>query len=214
MSNPITQFKEFITSLGLECPEEIIADGKLHRFSGSGRRGDTSCFYTLHSDGIPAGCVGDWRSGLKANWKATIARPLTEDEKNNQRQRIDAQRKARNAQMAADRAEAKAKAERIWGRSAPVQSHAYLVAKGVHGHGLRMYKGLLIVPVIDDEGELTSLQFIAATGEKRFLTGGAVAGGSFLLGDPAGASAIVVCEGLATGASVYEATDLPVFMAF
>lgn len=214
MKDPIAQFRKFITGLGLECPDELIADGKLHRFSGSGRRGDKSCFYILHSDGIPAGCVGDWRSGLKETWKASISRPLTDDERKKQKARIDAQRRMRNAQIEADRAKAKAKAERIWGRSLPVESHPYLTDKGVTGQGLRIYKGLLIVPVIDAEGELTSLQFISASGEKRFLTGGAVAGGSFLLGDPAGASAIAICEGLATGATIHEATSLPVFLAF
>lgn len=214
MNDPITQFKGFISSLGLECPDELITDGKLHRFSGSGRRGDKSSFYLLHADGVPAGCVGDWRSGLKANWKATLARPLTEDERRKQKARIDAQRRMRNAQIEADRAEAKAKAERIWDRSNPVEDHPYLTAKGVTGHGLRIYRGLLLVPVIDPNGELTSLQFIAASGEKRFLTGGAVAGGSCLLGDPAGASAIVVCEGWATGATIHEATGLPVFLGF
>ena len=214
MSSLDTQFRNFISSLGLECPEELIADGKLHRFNGSGRRGDKSCFYIFHADGIPAGCVGDWRSDLKETWKASLPRPLTEDERKRQKARIDAQRRMRNAQIERDRAEAKAKAERIWGRAASVESHPYLDAKCVRGHGLRMYRGRLIVPVIDAEGELTSLQFIAESGVKRFLGGGAVAGGSCLLGDPAGASAIVICEGWATGASIFEATGLPVYVAF
>jgi len=214
MTNLISQFKNFIIDVGLECPEELIADGKLHRFPGSGRRGDRSSFYILHLDGVPAGCVGDWRSGLKENWKASLSRPLTEDERRKQKARIDSQRRMRNAQIEADRADAKAKAERIWGRAEPVEDHPYLAAKGVNGHGLRSYKSLLIVPVIDAEGELMSLQFISGVGEKRFLARGAVTGGSCLLGDPAGASAIVICEGWATGASIFEATGLPVFVAF
>jgi hypothetical protein len=99
MNDPVTQFREFIISLGLECPEELIADGKLHRFSGSGRRGDKSSFYVLFLDGAPAGAVGDWRSGLKETWKASISRPLTDDERKRQKARIDAQRRMRNAQI-------------------------------------------------------------------------------------------------------------------
>jgi phage/plasmid primase-like uncharacterized protein len=45
-----------------------------------------------------------------------------------------------------------------------------------------MYKGALVVPVHDAAGELHSLQFISASGTKRFLKGGRVAGLYFLIG--------------------------------
>lgn len=71
----------------------------------------------------------------------------------------------------------------------------------------------LIVPVIIDD-ELTSLQFIAADGSKRFLEGGRVASGFFVIGNAYGAETLLIAEGYATAASLHEAMGLPVVVAF
>lgn len=69
-----------------------------------------------------------------------------------------------------------------------------------------------MVPVLDDSGRLTSLQFIQADGTKRFLPGGRVQGASYVLGTVN--STICLAEGYATAASIHEATGLPVAVAF
>jgi putative DNA primase/helicase len=69
------QFWAAIHSSGITPPRSIEADGKLHRFSSSGKPGDDAGWYVLHVDGdIPAGCFGDWRTGLKQDWRAEIGR--------------------------------------------------------------------------------------------------------------------------------------------
>ena len=55
------QFKDAISSAGLNQPEEIIDDGKIHRFSSSGKLRDDSGWYVLHSDGVAAGAFWCWR---------------------------------------------------------------------------------------------------------------------------------------------------------
>jgi putative DNA primase/helicase len=82
----------------------------------------------------------------------------------------------------------------------------------VRSYGLRLHKGSLVIPVRDASGELHSLQFIAPDGSKKFLTGGRVHGCYFGIGTPEGA--ICICEGFATGATIHEATDYPVAVAF
>ena len=52
----------------------IEPDGKLRRFDGNGKRGDDSGWYVLHGDAVPAGCFGDWRTGLSQTWRADIGR--------------------------------------------------------------------------------------------------------------------------------------------
>ena len=72
----------------------------------------------------------------------------------------------------------------------------------------------LIVPLYNARGELRSLQFISIRGTKRYLFGGEKAGCCTKL--PTGGASlrfIVICEGWATGASLYEATGLPVLVA-
>ena len=57
MNDPINAFKDSIASAGLIPPDVIHADGKLHRFSASGKRGDDTGWHVLHLDGVPAGAV-------------------------------------------------------------------------------------------------------------------------------------------------------------
>ncbi|MCQ4162163.1 toprim domain-containing protein [Roseomonas sp. GC11] len=103
-----------------------------------------------------------------------------------------------------------------WEHAGPVDlTQAYLQRKGVLPHGIRM-EGLdvLIVPLVDIEGTLHTIQRIDADGTKRFLTGGAKAGHFAPIGGPlAGAATILLCEGWATGATAHEATGLPVVAA-
>jgi putative DNA primase/helicase len=103
-----------------------------------------------------------------------------------------------------------------WDRAGPVDpAHAYLQRKGVQPHGIRM-EGLdvLIVPLVDIEGTIHTLQRIYEDGTKRFLSGGAKAGHFAPIGGPlAGAATILLCEGWATGATAHEATGLPVVAA-
>ncbi|MCA1604763.1 MAG: hypothetical protein LC775_04645, partial [Acidobacteria bacterium] len=74
--NAIDLFRAAMRAHGLN-PPEIIADGRLHRFTSNGRRGDDAGWYLLHGDGIPAGCFGDWRTGFSQTWRADIGRDLT-----------------------------------------------------------------------------------------------------------------------------------------
>jgi hypothetical protein len=60
------------------------------------------------------------------------------------------------------------------------------------------------MPVRDAAGGLHSLQFIAADGAKRFLTGGRKKGCFYVIGEPNGELHVV--EGFATGATVLEDT--------
>ncbi|MFT4195382.1 DUF927 domain-containing protein, partial [Ottowia sp.] len=99
--------------------------------------------------------------------------------------------------------------------------HPYLRRKGVQPHGLRVgADGWLLVPLHDAAGALCNVQRIApdkpADGapDKLFLKGGRVAGLWHLLGDLAGADAVLVGEGWATCASLHEATGRPVAVAF
>ena len=91
--------------------------------------------------------------------------------------------------------------------------HPYLSRKRVKAHGVRIHDGALLIP-LRDGAALHSLQFINADGQKRFLTGGRVAGCYFSIGNPKGAAALCIAEGFATGATIFEATNYPVAVAF
>ncbi|MDR2646079.1 MAG: toprim domain-containing protein [Holosporaceae bacterium] len=104
--------------------------------------------------------------------------------------------------------EAAERAKKMWSESTPVgnNDHPYLQKKKVFSYGLRAY-GLhrsLVVPILDLNGEVSSLQFIDADGVKTFLCGARKKGCFYNVGNLA-ASRFFLCEGYATGATIREA---------
>lgn len=207
------QFIDAISGAGLVPPAQVIADGKLHRFSSNGKPKDDSGWYVLHADYLPAGSFGCWKDGQTHTWRADIGRDLSSDEQLFMRERMEAQRIEREAENEARQKEAKLRAKNLWAKAMLAGGHDYLIRKGIKVHGVKRHGNELIVPVRQGS-EITSLQFISPEGDKRFLSGGKVQGGYFSIGAPQGSLAMCVCEGFATGASINEATGLPVAVAF
>ncbi|MDP2601782.1 MAG: DUF3631 domain-containing protein [Deltaproteobacteria bacterium] len=214
MSN-LEQFRDAIRSAGLEPPDVIEADGKLHRFPSNGKRGDDAGWYVLHADGIPAGAFGDWRTGVSETWRADVGRTLTPQEEAAHRAKVEAMRRQREAEENRRRAKAEEKAAAIWEASQPgAEDHPYLVRKGVKPYGARVQDNALVIPMRDSGGDLHSLQFVAPDGDKRFLASGRVSGCYFPIGEPKNGAPLCIAEGYATGATIHEATGYPVAVAF
>ncbi len=140
------------------------------------------------------------------------------------RAEVDARRRRREIEEAQyrERAEkAAAAAAALWSEAADSGQSAYLERKGVGAHGVRFCSdGTLLVPMRDERGELQNVQRIAArkpangSPEKRFMSGGRKSGLFHLLGELAGAPVVLLGEGYATCATLHEAMQLPVAVAF
>ena len=214
--NPaIDQFLDAIAKQGVMPPDSIIADGKLHRFSSSGKTHDDAGWYVFRDGAIPTGSFGDFRSNKTGNWIADIGRPLTNEEtKDFRNQQREAQR-ARTAELLESRAKAKDKANGILRISEPApDDHPYLLKKGIKAHGLRQWKDMLVIPMVDETGGIQSLQLIAGDGGKKFLKGGKMQGCFYVLGELVSAENIMIAEGFATAATIHEATGFPTIVAF
>lgn len=207
------QFRDAILKAGIQPPADIVDDGVLHRFATGDRRNDDAGWYTLFSDGVPAGAFGCWRSGISQTWCGLDQKSLSEADLRQYAERLGTIRRDREAAIASGHADARERALRIWDASHEVTpDHPYLVKKGVGVHGLRQDRDRIVVPVCDVHGTLHGLQFISPDGTKRFLKGMAKAGHLHLIGDPD--DVVIVAEGYATGASVFEATNRAVAVAF
>ncbi len=123
--------------------------------------------------------------------------------------RLRAEERARRAASQADVA---AHAESVWRQARRADpDHPYLVRKRVGVHSIRQIDDDLVVP-LRYAGRMCSLQTISPSGEKRFLYGGRVSGANHGIGMPA--KLLIVAEGYATAATLHEALELGVAVAF
>ncbi len=210
----LRQFREAMNHLGIQPPADIKADGQLHRFCNSDKHRDQSAWYVFYADGIPGGSFGDWRLGLKQNWHLKLNRPFNDLEQTDYQKKIIQIQQVHEMVDTQRALEASKDAQRLWNQAKePLPNHPYLRQKGIQAHGIREYKGQLVIPI--QRGQtLQSLQWIQADGTKRFLKGGRVEGGYFRLLGSREEDIICVCEGYATGASLFEATGYAVVVAF
>lgn len=232
-------FADTIASAGLGRPV-ISADGRIHRFacekcSGDGKHGNRHAWYVLHDDGIAAGALGCWRCLPKETWCSKDIKTLTPDDRAElQRRMADAERQ-RDEEKARAQKGAAALASRVYEAAKPAGPHPYAREKGVQlptrvrvieqaelgkaspetaaSVGWRGLMGnLLVVPISDPAGAITSLQFIDEEGRKHFLPDGRIRGCSLTIGETT--EYVLITEGLATAASLHEATGQCVAIAF
>ncbi|WP_210547278.1 DUF927 domain-containing protein [Rhodoferax sp. PAMC 29310] len=138
---------------------------------------------------------------------------------------------AAQVQQKAAQDRAASEAALLWQQAGETGTSAYLTRKGIQPHGVRFATDdCVLVPLCDASGELWNLQRIApskpANGgtDKLFLKNGRKSGLCHWLGlvpglvatsDTSPAPAVLlVAEGYATAASVFEATGRPVAVAF
>lgn len=227
MNDPIEQFRMTIAASGLHAPDDVCADGKLHRFSPSGKKKDDAGWYVLHLNGVPAGVFGDWRAGFQQSWCAKADVEMTEAERQANRTRVKLAQAERDREAERRRIAAAERAGAMWAAAIPAATHPYLLRKQVKACALRVGQwkkldhdtgelltldNVLYVPMRDSTGRLQSLQGITENGDKHFLPGGRVKGCYHSIGRPSGR--LIVAEGYATGATVQEATGDAVAVAF
>jgi putative DNA primase/helicase len=203
VSGSFETFREAMRQAGLGFAGPVVADGKLYRFKASGDR-ERNSWFVLHAGPPAAGAFGCWKRDLKETWCERTGR-LSQTQWNEVRRRWQEAERERERAETERHTNARKLAARILSRSKPVQSHPYLECKAVQPHGeIRLRGDKLVVPLRDTSGELHSLQFISPDGTKRFLAGGRISSCFFTLADKPD-EMLVLCEGYATGASVFEA---------
>lgn len=210
----ITQFYAAMRAAGIAPPDVIEADGTLHRYRVNGdKRGSLNGWYCLHTDGRPAGVFGNWKTGQSEKWIAG-GETMTEAERVDFATLIQAAKAKADAERHAKHEQAAVIARSRWGSAAPAnEHHPYLLAKGIRAHGLRQDGPSLLVPLIDAHGQLWSLQTIGTEGQKRFVSGGRVAGTFSPIGEWKNPDRLLICEGFATGATLHEETGSPILCA-
>lgn len=217
---PEVQLIDAIRAAGLEPPDQIIMDGKIHRFKsgtkGAAGHGDKPGWYLIFGDGIPAGRFGCWRMGMEQTFRADVGRKLTQTEEMSNAKRLAEAKALRDAAIERQHQVASETVEKIWtGAQAALPDHPYLAKKGIGVHGARATgDGRLVVPLYDADGTLSSLQYIDHEGGKLYHAGGQTGGKYWVVGSSDELGTLYVAEGFATAATVFETTNRPCVVAY
>ena len=208
---------------GLLFPDGVIADGHHHRVPTVDKPKSLNGWYVVHlndgpnESGVVVGVFNNMASGTKdAKWSSGTGK------------RPEASLKTittamRDKVLAAAKAKAEAAEDAVnevvaeLGRSKPVQAaFGYLEHKGVGSvPGLYRNGNTLVVPLKDGSQRVVNMQRIYKDGEgqwqKRYCKGAARTGTYFAM--KGSGHTVAVCEGLATGISIFEATGWTVLTA-
>lgn len=232
--SPEEEFGETLREAGFRLEQDPVMDGKFRRAPVEGdKRGELSGAYKGFLDGHPAGFWENFRAGTRNTWAAG-RRPggrgragTTPTEVENAKGATEAKLELREEQRREQAAEALQVALRAWKAAKPIRSSdglGYLTRKGVGAlGGIRVDKRrAILVPVMNEAGELQTIQWIAEDGTKRFKKDVPLAGGRLVLTPGAVSAAraagrplvVIVVEGYATGATVARHTEGLVVVAF
>ena len=217
---PEAQLIDAMRAAGLQPPEEILMDGKIHRFKsgtkGAPGHGDKPGWYLVFGDGIPAGRFGCWRAGMEVTWRADVGRKLTQTEEMSHAKRLAEAKALRDAALERQHQVASETVEKIWTTANPANAeHPYLAKKGIQTHGARITgDGRLVLPLYDEDGTLATLQYIDHEGGKLYHPGGQTGGKFWMVGSLDEPGTLFVAEGFATAATIHETTDRPVVVAY
>lgn len=217
---PEVQLLKAMLEAGLAEPKDPIEiDGKMHRFA-SGTKGskgyDKSGWYIAFPDGIPSGRFGCWRLGIDHVWRADVGRRLTAAEEMANVRRVAEAKAARDAALERQHEVAAQTVDTIWtSAQAASPDHPYLKRKGIGVYGARVTgDGRLVVPLYDQDGTLSTLQYIDHDGGKLYHPGGQTGGKFWMVGAMDEPGVLFVAEGFATAATIHEVSGRPVAVAY
>ena len=225
------QVLELMQRLELEPRDNSILqlDGQIHRYPIRGdKNGQTTGAYCIFTDNWPAGWLHNWRTGEHVTWSFNRdrlddnGRVYFSDEKKYQEMLEKSRQHQRELQenLKQEQAEASERT-RILFESLPAaqDDFPYFGKKNVRNFGLHYHKqnNSIAVPLHDINGRFVSLQWIYENGDKKFISGCSIRGAFFDVAlDTLEINPdypILICEGYATLASIYEAVHLPVVAA-
>ena len=227
------QFRAFMRENNCEPVDNITLnmDDKIERFRVIGdKRSETTGAYRISLEGWPHGWCQNWREGKAVRWtfnrdnikNGELKNSLTDDALKQMIEKSKAHQAEMTKQLESHQLEASEKAKLLFKNlktSAQESGQAYLKEKQIKSYGLKLQENNLVVPLYDINGNFKSIQFISPDGTKKFFPEAPIKGAFFSIAkdilkpEKAKELVIIICEGMATGATIYEMTNMPTFAA-
>lgn len=199
----MSSLENALRSIGLNFTS-LVMDEELQRCSTIAKPRKDNGWYVIYEGGAAA-CYGNWeQSDCTHTWRGEGVSDEVYAKVREKVAKLKEQRELEQLNLAED--------ARDYFESCAREGYSeYLVRKAVKPHGLRFDGTTLIMPLQDAHGKVWSYQKIYGNGDKYFLQGGRIRGCYYIIGAPK--DKVIVCEGFATGATIYEQTSIPVVVA-
>ncbi len=231
----IQSFKQALEEEGLIIDGSPIMDGKIHRVKTTNDKGRelSGAYIGYLNNNFPAGFVQNFKTGIKKNWKMQIEKNQSNNIKSPKElhEQIKKDQELREKEILALQEKTALKLEDEYNNARWANSnHAYLKKKGFDENFYLKQdnKGSLLIPLKDENGKLWSVQRIFPNGDKIIgviKTQEEKDQGVEYLAKKQGCFHIIgakslhnlkefyICEGFATGATLYKALNKPIIMA-
>ena len=183
-------------------------------------------WYSLHElrlstgDHVLVGSFGVWRGANANAQKVELRRTeLSAEQRAALKARVAEDHRQAERARRAEAARAALRAQKVWELCARDGDAPYLQRKGVGAHGVRFSpRGAVVLPMLDAQGRVHGLQFIHAKArhgrDKDYWPAGLAKQGHWFHIGPVPQGVMLVAEGYATAASLFEASGWPVAVAF
>ena len=219
--------------ISLASGQQLKMDGHKHRVSLAGDKGKAlSGEYCIYLDESPAGWFKSYKGSHGVpyetwSYRSETFSSLSPQERKTFIEQKEIEKEERERQDARERQRSIVIAKEKWKNATPANPmHNYALKKGLTDvYGARLLGNDLILPYVNTNMEVMTVQTISSSGEKRFqlnapkmghfcvLSGVAEqsSGVNTIPSDPKGP--VYICEGWATGCSIRAATGAVVIVA-
>ncbi|MCL1078422.1 hypothetical protein D5R81_11460 [Parashewanella spongiae] len=216
--DPVIELSQILEASGFVLPESPIFDGQKHRVATQDdKRGQKSGVYCAYNDGHPAGWYQDHRNHSEPQkWSASFSHsdPLAKLHIKAHQANKRTLREITTAKRYQHYAKRCSQAFQLMPHAKVDQS--YLVKKDVQPFPdvMQDKKGRLVIPLMDENHNIHSLQRISPNGFKCLKKAAQKTGHFFVVGYKPlkNGEPILYAEGYATAASIAEATNRSVVM--
>ena len=191
--------------------EKINLSKKKQRLRRANHTSGKDIFVFIHGN-FEGASYGDWRDeDTWKTWWLNDWNKLTPSEKYERKKLIEVYK----TEQLIEKLDSLKEAKKIWGKTIEADNdHAYLSKKQLwRAPYAKQFEDRLVIPIYDRFADLQAIQYIYPTGYKHPEPGTSYKHGHLLLGEEL-TEITYICEGWATGVSIYEATGNSVIVTF
>lgn len=201
---------------GYSTHDQIVADDKVNRLKVNGEKTSSFTYQLKIESDFAVGWMQSHKDGEKISFasqdKSIEVSPEERAARDKARQAATRKRDKENRERRASAAE---KCKEIYKDAGPLNAdHPYLLKKGIEAPKLWKKSGDSIVIPAYIDGKISTVQYIAPDGSKKFHPDGEIKGAYSFIGNGKPEGIIYIAEGGATAQSIHAATGMFAVICF